>query len=77
MQIRKQRQSKHKTAAYLTAALSLLLTLSACSPSTDQTPAPKLFKEQRDVLDKAKAVDAAQQKQNEEQQKALENQTQQ
>jgi uncharacterized membrane protein YgcG len=57
-------------------ALCAVLLLSACSPSDNQTPAPKLFKEQRDVLDKAKAVDPAQQQQGESQRKAIEQQTQ-
>ena len=62
---------------YLTAAfLCALLLLGACSPNSDEPPAPKLFEEQRDALDKAKAVDAAQQKQNAEQQKAIEQQAQ-
>lgn len=52
------------------------LSLCACSPNSAPTPAPKLFKEQRDVLDKAKGVDELQQKQFEEQQKTLEKQTQ-
>jgi uncharacterized membrane protein YgcG len=56
-------------------ALFTLLLLNACSPS-ETTPPPKLFKEQRDVLDKAKAVDAAQQQQAEEQRKLIEQQTQ-
>ncbi len=61
---------------YRTATLlCALLLLSACGKSEDQ-PAPKLFKDQRDVLDKAKTVDPAQQKQDEEQRKAIEQQTQ-
>lgn len=61
---------------YRTATLlcSLLL-LSACGKSDDQ-PAPKLFQDQREVLDKAKAVDPALQKQDEEQRKAIEQQAQ-
>lgn len=54
--------------------LSALLLLGACSG--DNQPAPKLFKEQRDVLDKAKAVGPELQKQQEEQQKAADQQTQ-
>ncbi len=56
----------------LAAALYVLLMLTACSPSNDETPAPKLFKQQRDVLDKAKAVEPAQQQQDEAQRKASE-----
>lgn len=56
----------------LTAALCALLMLTACSPSNDETPAPKMFKQQRDVLDKAKAVEPAQQQQDEAQRKASE-----
>lgn len=59
-----------------TTILLALLSLGACGPNNDATPPPKLFKEQRDVLDKSKAVDASQQQQNEEQRKALEQQTQ-
>ena len=61
---------------YRTATLlCALLLLSACGQGDNQ-PAPKLFKDQRDVLDKAKAVDPAQQKQDEEQRKAIEQQAQ-
>lgn len=56
--------------------LCALLLLSACSPNDNETPAPKLFKDQRDVLDKAKTVDPALQKQDEEQRKAMEQQSQ-
>jgi hypothetical protein len=55
--------------------LCAILLLSACGQSDNQ-PAPKLFKDQRDVLDKAKTVDPAMQKQDEEQRKAVEQQTQ-
>jgi hypothetical protein len=55
--------------------LAFLTLLSACGQSNDQ-PAPKLFKEQRDALDKAKAVDPALQQQNEEQRKTIDQQTQ-
>lgn len=61
---------------YRTAALCALLLLAACKPGNDQPPAPKLFEEQRNALDKAKAADAEQQKQAEEQRKAAEEQTQ-
>ncbi len=60
---------------YRTATLlSALLLLGACGG--DNQPAPKLFKEQRDVLGKAKAVGPELQKQQEEQQKAADQQTQ-
>lgn len=59
-----------------TTILLALLLLGACSPNSDATPPPKLFKEQRDVLEKAKGVDTTQQHQNDEQRKALEQQTQ-
>jgi hypothetical protein len=50
--------------------------LSACSPDNkDNTPPPKLFATQRDALDKAKTVNAAQQKNDEEQHKAIDEQT--
>ncbi len=55
--------------------LALLALLSACGQSNDQ-PAPKLFKDQRDALDKAKAVDPMVQQQNEEQRKTIDQQTQ-
>ena len=50
------------------------LLLGACGQS-DNPPAPKLFKDQRDVLDKSKTVDPAMQKQDEEQRKEIEQQT--
>ncbi len=56
--------------------LCALLLLSACSPNNNDTPAPKLFKDQRDVLDKARTVDGTQQKQDAEQRKAIEQQAQ-
>ncbi len=60
-----------------TAALCTLLLLTACSPGNEEkTPPPELFKQQRDALDKAKAVDAAQQEQAEKQRKEMEQQTQ-
>ncbi|MFA5825483.1 MAG: hypothetical protein WC825_05865 [Gallionellaceae bacterium] len=62
---------------YRTATLCALLLLGACSPSNEEkAPAPKLFEEQRDALDKAKTVNPAQQQQDEEQRKAIEKQTQ-
>jgi hypothetical protein len=55
----------------------LLLSLSACGPNESAKPSPpKLFEEQRDALDKAKTVAGTQQKQDEEQRKAVEQQTQ-
>ena len=54
--------------------VALLLLLGSCSPS-NTTPQPKLFNEQRDALDQAKAIDAVQQQQAEEQHKAIEQQT--
>ncbi|MBU1426800.1 MAG: hypothetical protein KKH12_08980 [Gammaproteobacteria bacterium] len=52
-----------------------VLLLGACGKS-DTQPAPKLFKDQIDTLDKAKAVEGTLQKQNEEQRKAIEQQGQ-
>ena len=60
----------------LTTLICAMLLLSACSPNENPPPAPKLFEEQRDALDKAKAVDAEQQKLAEERRKAIEQQTQ-
>ena len=54
--------------------VALLLLLSACSPS-NTTPLPKLFNEQRDALDQAKTIEAAQQQQAEKQHKAIDQQT--
>ncbi len=56
-------------------ALCATLLLAACGQSENQ-PAPKVFKEQREVLDKAKAIGAEQQKQEEAQRKAMDEQTQ-
>jgi len=62
---------------YRTAALCAILLLGACSPSNEgKTPPPELFKQERDALEKAKAVDAAQQEQAEKQRKEIEQQTQ-
>ncbi len=55
--------------------LCVIMLLGACGQSDNQ-PAPKLFKDQRDVLDKAKTVEGTLQKQNEEQRKAIEQQAQ-
>lgn len=57
-----------------TATICILLLLGACSPDNN-TPA-KPFEKQRDALDKAHAVDAAQQQQAEAQRKAIDQQTQ-
>ncbi|BCK88098.1 hypothetical protein MIZ01_1899 [Sideroxyarcus emersonii] len=54
--------------------LCAVLLLGACGQN-DNPPAPKLFQEQRDTLDKARTVDPAAQKQDEEQRKAMEQQT--
>lgn len=54
--------------------LCTVLLLGACGQS-DNPPAPKLLQEQRDTLDKAKAVDPASQKQDAEQRNAIEQQT--
>lgn len=48
------------------------LLLAACAPDDDP---PKLFKDQRDVLDKAKAVEGQVLDQAEQQRKAMEEQT--
>ena len=49
-----------------------ILLLGACGPGGKDAPPPKLFQDQRDALDKAKAVDGALQKQNDEQRKEIE-----
>ncbi len=56
--------------------LCTFLLLVACSPSNDQTPPPKLFKQQREALDQAKAVEAGQKQAAEQQQKEIEKQSQ-
>jgi hypothetical protein len=62
---------------YRTAPLCLFLLLAACSPNKDEkTPPPKLFEEQRNVLEQAKSVNTEQQKQDEVQRQAIEKQTQ-
>lgn len=62
---------------YRTIPLCMLLLLGACTPDKNEgTPRPKLFEEQRNALDQAKAVNAEQQKQDEAQRKAVEQQTQ-
>jgi hypothetical protein len=60
----------------ITPLLCAILLLAACSPKDNEPPAPKLFEDQRNALDKAKAIDPALQKQDEEQRKALEQQAQ-
>lgn len=50
------------------------LLLPACSP--DNSPKPKLFEEQRNALDKAKAVDSAVQQQTQQLQQNVDKQTQ-
>lgn len=48
--------------------------LLACGP--DKTPPPKLFEDQRNALDKAKAIEDTVQQQNQNMQQSLEKQTQ-
>jgi hypothetical protein len=60
---------------YRTAALCALVLLSACNQNNNGTPTPKLLKEQREVLDQAKAVEGTLQ-QSEAQRKAAEQQAQ-
>jgi hypothetical protein len=55
-----------------TATICILLLLSACSPDAPAKP----FGEQRNALDKARAVDAAQQQQAQALRKAIDQQTQ-
>lgn len=62
-----------KSLNYLAIALASLALL-ACKPDT--SPKPKLFEEQRDVLDKAKAVEKTVQQQAQETQQSIEKQTQ-
>lgn len=69
--------TEEHTMTYRTAPLlCAFLLLTACSPNDNEPPPPKLFEGQRNALDKAKEVDAEQQKQNEEQRKAIEQQAQ-
>lgn len=63
----------YRTATLLCTTLLLLI---ACGPNDNEPPPPKLFEDQRDALDKAKALDPALQKQDEEQRKAIEQQAQ-
>ena len=67
--------ANNATIIYRTIALCALLPLAACNQNDTTTPAPKLLKEQRDVLEKAKAVDGIVQQQSEAQRKAAEQQT--
>jgi len=59
---------------YRTIALCALLSLAACNQNDTTKPAPKLLKEQRDVLEKAKAVDGIVQQQSAAQRKTAEQQ---
>lgn len=59
-----------------TAALLALGLLSACSPSENAAPKQKLFEQERNVLDKSKTIDAAQQQQTQEQKDAIDKQAQ-
>ncbi|MBU0621704.1 MAG: hypothetical protein KJ795_07640 [Gammaproteobacteria bacterium] len=54
--------------------LASALLLSACSPGDEDHPAPKLFEDQREALDKAKAVEDKVLDQAEQQRKAMEEQ---
>lgn len=56
--------------------LTTTLLLCACDRNEPPPPAPKLFVEQRDALDKAKEVGAMQLEAAEQQRKAMEQQTQ-
>jgi hypothetical protein len=55
--------------------LAALLLLGACGKSDNQ-PAPKLYKQERDALDKAKGVGPALQQQEDKQRQELEKQEQ-
>lgn len=59
---------------YRITALCALLLLVACDKHDNTIPRPKLLEQQREVLDKAKAVDGALQQQSEAQRKAMEQQ---
>ncbi len=56
--------------------LAMLLVLAACDKAKDQQDAPKLFEDQRAMLDKAKNMDSTLQQQADEQKKAMDQQTQ-
>ncbi len=64
-----------KQLCYTSALLALSL-LCACSPNDNSAPKQKLFEQERNVLDKSKAVDAAQQQQTQEQKDAIDKQAQ-
>ncbi len=67
---------KEQILTYRIAILCTLLLLSACGPDNNaKAPPAKLFADQRSVLDKAKTVDPEQQKHDEEQRKAIDEQT--
>jgi len=56
--------------------LALLLILAACEKPNDHNDTPKLFEDQRAMLDRAKNMDSTLQQQADEQQKKLEQQSQ-
>ena len=56
--------------------LALLLVLAACEKPNDHDDAPKLFEDQRAMMDKAKNMDNTLQQQADEQQKKLDQQSQ-
>jgi uncharacterized membrane protein YgcG len=58
-----------------TAIFLLVALLSACTPN-EAAPPPKLFKEQRNVLEQAKTIEAIQQEHAAEQREAIEQQAQ-
>ena len=60
----------------LCCALLTLSLLAACSPNDEQQPKAKLFEQERNVLEKSKAVDAAQQQQSQQQKDDIDKQTQ-
>lgn len=61
---------------HIAVILCTSMLLGACSRSEPPPPAPKLFEEQRNALDKAKDVSAMQLEAAEQQRKAMEQQTQ-
>jgi outer membrane lipoprotein-sorting protein len=61
--------------SYRIAIILAIFLLNACGQKED-TPPPKLFEDQRQVLDKAKDVSAQQQEEAEKQRKAIEQQAQ-
>ena len=61
---------------YRIATLFALIPICACNPgNSEKASPPKLFAEQREALDKAKTVAPEQKKQDEEQRKAIDEQT--